>query len=94
MPPVTGDLVDRRPPALPLEAAGGATISLDAFHGKVVVLAPVPTLCHEVCPLTTGAFHADAARGRPGGFGGRVAFVEVSVDPWRDTPRGFARSPA
>jgi protein SCO1/2 len=51
-----------------------------------VVLAPSMTLCHEVCPLTTGAFIELIDRLRSVGLAGKVAVVEVTVDPWRDTP--------
>jgi cytochrome oxidase Cu insertion factor (SCO1/SenC/PrrC family) len=93
-PPLHGDAVDRAVPQLSLEDDHGSVTSLAAFRGRVVVLAPFLTLCHEVCPLTTGAFQAmqrDVARA---GLTGKVVFAEVSVDPWRDTParlRAFAR---
>jgi protein SCO1/2 len=44
------------------------------------------TLCHEVCPITTAAFTALTTRLRQAGLANRVAVVEVTVDPWRDTP--------
>ena len=93
-PPLAGEAVDRPVPALALLDEHGGTTSLAAFRGKVVVMAPFLTLCHEVCPLTTAAFQGlrrDVARA---GRGDRVVFVEVSVDPWRDSParlRAFAR---
>ncbi len=86
-PALAGDAVDRAVPLLPLQDESGRTTTLAAFRGRVVVLAPFLTLCHEVCPLTTGAFeamHQDLARA---GLADKVRFVEVSVDPWRDTPR-------
>jgi len=84
--PGGGLRIHRKVPALPMLTASGRPITLAAFRGKVVVLAPFLTLCSEVCPLTTGAFvqmqhDVDAA-----GLGGRVVFVEASVDPWRDSP--------
>jgi protein SCO1/2 len=69
-------------------------MSLAAFRGKVVVVTPFLTLCHEVCPLTTGAFVAMQRAIERAGLARRVVLVEVSVDPWRDTPvrlRAFAR---
>lgn len=89
-----GAAVDRVVPPLRLQNEQGATTSLAAYRGRIVVLAPFLTLCHEVCPLTTGAFQQlqrDVARA---GLGGEVVFAEVSVDPWRDSParlRAFAR---
>jgi protein SCO1/2 len=92
-PPVYGDTVDRAVPALPLRNERGEATSLTAYRGRIVVLAPFLTLCHEVCPLTTAAFqtlHDDLAHA---GLAGRVVFAEVSADPWRDSParlRAFA----
>jgi len=89
-----GDTVNRAVPPLTLESETGTPMTLAAFRGRVVVLAPFLTLCHEVCPLTTGAFdtlHRDLARA---GLANGAVLVEVSVDPWRDTPRrllSFAR---
>lgn len=60
---------------------------MSALRGKWLVLAPTMTLCHEVCPLTTGALRDLRTRLRAGGLGQRVAIVAVSVDPWRDSPR-------
>jgi cytochrome oxidase Cu insertion factor (SCO1/SenC/PrrC family)/thiol-disulfide isomerase/thioredoxin len=59
-----------------------------------VVLAPSLTLCHEVCPLTTGALMQLQARLRAEGLGRRVVVAEATVDPWRDSParvRAFKR---
>jgi cytochrome oxidase Cu insertion factor (SCO1/SenC/PrrC family) len=91
---VTGELVARQVPLLPLRNEHGRRTSLAALRGKVVVLTPFLTLCHEVCPLTTGAFEAMQRAVDQAGLGDRVVFAEVSVDPWRDTParlRAFAR---
>ena len=81
-------------PDVPLEDAAGRTVRLSAFRGRVVVLSPILTLCAEVCPLTTGAFMHAQRRAAAAGLGRRVVFVEVTVDPWRDTParlRAFRR---
>ena len=71
---------------MPLVDKQGRTVSLASFHGRVVVLAPTLTLCSEVCPITSGAFIRMEAAVRKAGLGSRVAFVEVTVDPERDTP--------
>src|SRR5438067_11702270 len=55
-PAASGVVLDRPLPKLPLRDEAGRRTSLAAFRGSVVVLAPFLTLCHEVCPLTTGAF--------------------------------------
>lgn len=84
----------RRVPAIALTSAGGRPLSLRDLHGKVVVLAPSLTLCHEVCPLTTQALMLMRRSLASQGLGGRVALVEATVDPWRDSParlRAYAR---
>jgi cytochrome oxidase Cu insertion factor (SCO1/SenC/PrrC family) len=92
--PVYGVRVDRPVPNVPLLDERGRHVSLADFRGKIVVLSPVLTLCHEVCPLTTGAFMSMERTVRDAGLGGRVVFAEISVDPWRDSParlRAFRR---
>jgi cytochrome oxidase Cu insertion factor (SCO1/SenC/PrrC family) len=91
---VTGTRLDRPVPSVPLLDEHGRRVSLASFRGKVVVLSPTLTLCHEVCPLTTGAFVAMRQAVRRAGLDDRVVFAEISVDPWRDTParlRAFRR---
>lgn len=87
-------VVDRRVPDLPLIGADGRRTSLAAYRGRVVVVTPFLTLCGEVCPMTTGAFMDMSREAARAGLGHRVAFVEVSVDPWRDRPwrlRAYSR---
>jgi cytochrome oxidase Cu insertion factor (SCO1/SenC/PrrC family) len=91
---IVGTQLDRQTPAIPLLNEDGRKVTLADFRGKVVVLSPILTLCHEVCPLTTGAFISMERAVREAGLGDRVVFAEVSVDPWRDSParlRAFAR---
>jgi protein SCO1/2 len=85
-PPLAGVALDRAVPHLPLVDEHGKRTSLDALRGKVVVLAPTLTLCHEVCPITSGAFEQIRYDVQRAGFGSRVSVLEVSVDPWRDSP--------
>ena len=85
-PPLTGVAVDRPLPAVQLLDEHGHAKSLRAFRGTVVVLAPTLTLCHEVCPITSGALAQIQYDARRAGVGDRVTVLEVSVDPWRDTP--------
>ena len=82
-----GTALDRRAPSVPLKDAGDGRASLKALRGSWVVLAPTMTLCHEVCPITTGALLDLRSRLRAAGLGQRVKVLAVSVDPWRDTPR-------
>jgi cytochrome oxidase Cu insertion factor (SCO1/SenC/PrrC family) len=90
----TGIRLDRALPNVPLLDEHGHAVTLGDYRGKVVVLSPTLTLCHEVCPLTTGAFTVMREAVRRAGLGDRVVFAEISVDPWRDSParlRAFAR---
>ena len=85
-----GPVLDKPVPAsvaeLPLTTDTGQVTSLAALHGQVVVLADFLTLCQDTCPLTTGnLLRMDRAVGAAG-LGRRVRFVELTVDPARDTP--------
>jgi cytochrome c biogenesis protein CcmG/thiol:disulfide interchange protein DsbE len=73
-------------PSVGLIDANGKPVSLNRWHGKWVVLAPSLTLCHEVCPMTTGALMQLTVQLRRAGLSKQVAVVEATVDPWRDTP--------
>jgi protein SCO1/2 len=93
-PKITGTELNRPTPNVPLLDKDGKQVTLAHFRGRVVVLSPVLTLCHEVCPLTTGAFLSMERAVRKAGLGDRVLFAEISVDPWRDSAarlRAFAR---
>ncbi len=85
-PPVTGVQLDRAVPPVSLVNADGQVTSLASLRGRYVVLAPFLTLCHEVCPITTGAFLEMEQAVAKAGLSERVAFVEVTVDPGRDSP--------
>ena len=84
--PPLGTPVERRVPPLRLVGSDGRPTSLAAYRGRWLVIAPSLTLCHEVCPLTTGALTELRHKLRRSGLGRRVAVAEVSVDPWRDSP--------
>jgi protein SCO1/2 len=73
-------------PSTVLVNQDGQPMSLRSFRGKYVVLSSFLTLCQEECPLTTGIFQQLQASVRSAGLGDKVAFVEVTVDPGRDTP--------
>jgi cytochrome oxidase Cu insertion factor (SCO1/SenC/PrrC family) len=89
--PVDAFSVNRTVPNLRLLDEHGHTVSLNDFRGKYVVLTPFLTLCHEVCPLTTGAYLQMEHAIRAAGLGNRVVLIEASVDPWRDSPRRLRR---
>jgi protein SCO1 len=80
----------RHVPETTLVDQDGQEMSLSSFAGKYVVLAPFLTLCQEECPLTTGVFQELQASVAKAGLAGKVAFVEVTVDPRRDTPARLA----
>ncbi|MHB1808961.1 MAG: SCO family protein [Solirubrobacteraceae bacterium] len=73
-------------PSIPLVNEAGKPTSLASFKGKWVVFAPSMTLCHEVCPMTTGALNELTTLVRKQGLASKVVVAEVTVDPWRDTP--------
>ncbi|MGH3495575.1 MAG: SCO family protein, partial [Sciscionella sp.] len=68
----------------------GARTSLSALRGKVVVLADFLTLCGEECPMTSANMNQMARTASNDGLAGKVVFVEVTVDPQRDTPARLA----
>jgi len=78
------------PSAIPLITTTGATTTLGAFRGKYIVLAPFLTLCQDECPLVTGAFIALQRDVKAAGLSRRVVFMEITVDPRRDTPARLA----
>lgn len=73
-------------PAVQLTDEHGKPFSPSAWRGKWVVLAPSLTLCHEVCPMTTGALMQLTGAVRKAGLSGQVVVAEATVDPWRDSP--------
>jgi len=77
----------RQAPALRLVGERGSPTSLAAFRGRWLVLAPAMTLCHEVCPMTTAVLIELEGLLRRDGLARKVAVAEVTVDPWRDTPK-------
>ncbi|MCL2770582.1 MAG: SCO family protein [Solirubrobacterales bacterium] len=85
-PLAAGDPVERTAPPLRLVDEHGHILSLSSLRGRWLVIAPSMTLCHEVCPMTTGALMQVQSRLRAAGLASQVTLAEVSVDPWRDTP--------
>ncbi len=76
----------RKVPEMPLVDDQGRPFSLSHWRGKWVVLAPSMTLCHEVCPMTTGALMDLQSEVRKSGLANQVVVAEATVDPWRDSP--------
>lgn len=80
-------IVENRPvPTATLTTADGQSTTLAAYRGKYVVMAPFLSLCQDECPLITGTFQAMQKDVAAAGLGKKVVFLEVSVDPWRDSP--------
>jgi cytochrome oxidase Cu insertion factor (SCO1/SenC/PrrC family) len=88
--PSWGVVQNRVVPDIPLVDQHGATRTLASFRGKVVILVPMLTLCQEVCPLTTENLLVMQQAIDNAGMGTRVAIVEYSIDPARDTPARLA----
>jgi cytochrome oxidase Cu insertion factor (SCO1/SenC/PrrC family) len=70
---------------LPLLNEHGQRTTLASFHGRIVVLADFLTSCQDECPISTGAFLAFERDLRADGLSSKVAVVEVTVDPGRDS---------
>jgi protein SCO1 len=91
-PPSSQGVIQDRivPGTIPLVDPAGHTTDLDAYRGKYVVLAPFLSLCQDECPLVTGAFIALQRDVRAAGLANQVVFMEITVDPGRDTPARLA----
>ena len=85
-----GIVENRAIPNIPLISSSGAPTSLRGYRGKDIVMAPFLTLCQDECPLVTGAFIALQRDVRVAGLGRKVVFIEITVDPGRDTPARLA----
>jgi protein SCO1/2 len=85
-----GTAVDIALPAdiahIPLVSASGKRTTLAAFHGEPVMIADFMTLCSDVCPLISANIAAMARSLVKDGYAGKVALLEISIDPARDTP--------
>jgi cytochrome oxidase Cu insertion factor (SCO1/SenC/PrrC family) len=77
--------------SIPLVDQAGRATSLGAFGGRYVVIAPFLSLCQDECPLVTGAFIALQHDVEAAGLGKEFAFLEITVDPGRDTPYRLAQ---
>jgi protein SCO1/2 len=76
----------RKLPSLTLIDEQGKPFSFSQWRGKWIVLAPSLTLCHEVCPMTTGALTELTNDIHRVGLANQVVVAEATVDPWRDSP--------
>ena len=86
-PPASQGIVENRAiPDIPLISSSGTPTSLADYRGKYVVMANFLSLCQDECPLITGAFIVLQRDVRAVGLGNKVVFMEITVDPGRDTP--------
>ncbi len=85
-----GIIQNRVVPSIPLVNQHDEPMTLASFRGKTIVLAPMLTLCQEVCPLTTENLSLIQQAVDRAGLAEQVAIVEYSVDPERDTPARLA----
>jgi cytochrome oxidase Cu insertion factor (SCO1/SenC/PrrC family) len=89
-----GSVVDFGVPAsiahLPLTTPDGTTTNLAAYQGKTVMIADFLTECTDICPLISADTAALTRALNADGQSGKVALLEISVDPQRDTPARLA----
>lgn len=75
---------------MPLQTASGRWTTLAAHTGRSVMIADFMTLCEDICPLITANTVQLARALQADGDGGKVALLEITLDPTRDTPPGSA----
>jgi protein SCO1 len=84
------DLGGTPAPGFSLTDQSGATVTLDQFHGRPVVL----TFFDSVCPHADCSLMAEYLNATAKDLGAKqtteVAWVALSVDPWHDTPTTVA----
>jgi len=73
-------------PEFSLTSQDGGRVTLADFRGKVVAVTFIYTLCTTTCPVLTPmmSFVQDQLGSN---FGTKIAFVSITVDPERDTPK-------
>jgi protein SCO1 len=76
--------------ALPLVDPQGKPTSLGALRGKTIVLVDFLTACQDTCPLTSADMVQMARIAERDPHARDTVFVEVTVDPGRDTPARLA----
>lgn len=75
---------------LPLVDENGHATDLAAFHGKILMISDIMTLCQETCALDTADLAATARALDADGLASKVEFLTVTIDPVRDTPAQLA----
>jgi protein SCO1/2 len=88
--PRVGQVVNQALPVsirtMPLQTASGKWTTLAAYTGRPVLIADFMTLCEDICPLITANTVQLARALQTGGEGRKVALLEITLDPTRDTP--------
>ncbi len=92
-PPASQGIVLSRPTPqhVALMNQQGQSVTLASLKGKDIVMAPFLTLCQDECPLITAAFISLQRDVRAAGLQNKVVFLEVTVDPGRDTASRLAK---
>jgi protein SCO1/2 len=72
--------------SLPLTKPDGSTTTLAAYRGKPVMIADFLSECTDICPMISANTAALGRALATDGYSGKVALLEISVDPQRDTP--------
>ena len=68
----------------------GDEFTLGELKGKYIVIANFLTSCQEVCPMTTANMRVIADKVAAAGMADKIAVVEITVDPQRDTAERLA----
>ncbi len=68
----------------------GDEFTLGGLKGKYIVIANFLTSCQEVCPMTTANMRVIADKVEAAGLSDKIAVVEITVDPQRDTAQRLA----
>jgi protein SCO1/2 len=79
-------VVNRPAPGFALYDADGRMVSLDDFHGKVVVLYFIYASCPDVCPLQSEKLAGIQKMINSTPMRDLVEFVAITTDPEHDTP--------
>lgn len=79
-------IVNQPAPGFTLKDADGRAISLDDFHGKVVVLYFIFASCPDVCPLQSEKLAGIQKKINATPMRDLVEFVAITTDPEHDTP--------
>jgi len=73
-------------PEFALTSQNGRQVRLADFRGKVVAVTFIFTRCTDTCPVLTPMM--SFIQDRLGSdFGTKIAFISITVDPERDTPK-------